>query len=187
MSTDFVNMVHFFAQALWDTRRLIGWLRRGGVEQIGVWGISMGGYTTALVAGFESDLDCVIAGIPPTDFPNVARDNMPVLMRSFEEDLNTNWQAVRTMMHPVSALTFDPVVPKDRRFIYAGIAARVVRPDQARALWRRWDQPQIQWFSGGHVAMAMRSSVVDYVEDALCAAGMLPALDDDGMEAANAS
>jgi predicted alpha/beta hydrolase family esterase len=82
------------------------------------------------------------------------------------------------MMYAVSPLTFDPVVPKDRRYIYAGIADRVVRPDQARALWRRWGQPEIRWFSGGHVAMQMRRGVLDFVEDALCASGMLPKLDE---------
>lgn len=179
MSADFVNMIHFFAQALWDIRRLIAWLRRSGASQIGLWGISMGGYTSALVSGFEGDLECVIAGIPPTDFPNVARDNQPWIMRSYEHEMATDWETVRKIMHVVSPLTFDPVVPKDRRFIYAGIADRVVRPDQARALWRRWAQPEIRWFSGGHVTMQMRSGVLDFVEDALCASGMLPRLDDD--------
>jgi hypothetical protein len=178
MSADFINMIHFFAQALWDTRRLIRWLRDTGARQIGVWGISMGGYTTALVSAFESDLDCVIAGVPPTDFPNVARDNQPWIMSTYEHEMATDWQTVRKMMHMVSPLTFDPVVPRDRRYIYAGIADRVVRPDQARALWRRWGQPEIQWFSGGHVAMSMRHSVLEFVEDALCASGMLPRLDE---------
>jgi hypothetical protein len=173
MSTDFVNMVHFFAQAVWDIRRMLDWLRSSGARQIGIWGISMGGYTSALLSAFEGDLECVIAGVPPTDFPNVARDNMPWVMRGYEEELETDWQTVRRMMHIVSPLTFEPVVPKDRRFIYAGIADRVVRPDQARALWRRWDQPEIQWFSGGHVGMQMRKAVLEFVEDALCASGML--------------
>jgi pimeloyl-ACP methyl ester carboxylesterase len=178
MTADFVNMVHFFAQGLWDCRRLIDWLRRSGAKQVGLWGISMGGYISALISAFESDLECVIAGVPPTDFPNVARDNQPWLMRSFEHEMATDWQTVRKMMYAVSPLTFDPVVPKDRRYIYAGIADRVVRPDQARALWRRWGQPEIRWFSGGHVAMQMRRGVLDFVEDALCASGMLPKLDE---------
>jgi len=181
MSADFVNMVHFFAQAVWDVRRLLAWLRHSGASKVGVWGVSMGGYTSALIAGFEGELECVIAGVPPTDFPNVARDNEPWIMRTYERDheFATDWQSVRQMMHVVSALTFDPLVPKDRRFIYAGIADRVVRPDQARALWRRWDQPEIQWFSGGHVAMQMKREVIDFVEDALCACEMLPQLPDD--------
>ena len=40
---------------------------------------------------------------------------------------------------------------------------------------------------GSSMPPAMRSSVVDYVEDALCAAGMLPELDGDEAEAATGS
>jgi pimeloyl-ACP methyl ester carboxylesterase len=163
MASDFVNMIHFFAQAVWDIRRLLSWLRASGAQRIGLWGVSMGGYTAALLSAFAADLECVIAGVPPTDFPNVARDNLPWIMRTYEHDLATDWEAVRKMMYPVSPLTFDPVVPKDRRFIYAGIADRVVRPDQARALWRHWGRPEIRWFSGGHVAMQMKTGVIEFV------------------------
>lgn len=176
MTSDFVNLVHFFTQAVWDIRRLLSWLRASGADRIGLWGVSLGGYTSALVAGLESDLECVIAGIPPTDFPNVARDNLPWIMRSFDPELATDWEAVRKMMHVVSPLTFEPRVAPDRRFIYAGIADRVVRPDQARALWRRWGEAQIRWFSGGHVAMQLKPGVLDFVEDALSASQMLPDL-----------
>ena len=45
----------------------------------------MGG--PALVAGFESELSCVIAGIPAVDFANLARDNEPWQMQRYGEDL----------------------------------------------------------------------------------------------------
>lgn len=173
MTSDFVNMLHFFAQAVWDIRRMLSWLRDKGASQIGLWGVSMGGYTTALLSAFEEDLACVIAGVPPTDFANVARDNMPWIMKSYEQEMTVDWNDVRKMMHVVSPLTFDPVVAKERRFIYAGTADRVVRPDQSRALWRRWDQPEIRWISGGHVAMQFKKDVWDFVEEALTQTGML--------------
>jgi len=174
LTPDFVNLIHVFAQALFDVRRMIGWLRNRGAEQVGVWGVSLGGYTAALVAAFESDLDCVIAGIPPSDFANVALDNQPWIMQGFDIEFATDWQAVRQMTHMVSPLTFDPVVPKERRYIYAGIADRVVKPDQSRALWRRWERPEILWYSGGHVASQFKSEVLDFVEASLAASGMHP-------------
>lgn len=173
MHPDFVNMIHFFAQALWDIRRMLAWIRERGGDRIGVWGVSMGGYTTALLASFENDLECVISGIPPTDFCNVARDNMPWIMKSYEHEMSVDWNEVRQMMHVVSPLTFDPLIPRERRFIYAGVADRVVRPDQSRALWRRWDQPDIRWIPGGHVAMQFRKRTFDYVEEALGRSGLL--------------
>ena len=58
-------------------------------------------------------------------------------------------------------------MPKERLFIYAGLADRLVRPDQPRALWRHWGEPEIHWFSGGHVASQMKDAVGDFVESAL--------------------
>ena len=172
LTPDFVNLVHVVAQGLWDIRRMLAWLRDRGADRMALWGVSLGGYTSALVSAFDGDLDCVIAGIPPTDFPNVARDNQPWVMRGYERELSVDWHAVRKMTHMVSPLTFDPLVPKEKRFIYAGIADRVVRPDQARALWRHWGRPEILWYSGGHVASQWKRDVQAFIEDALAQSGL---------------
>ena len=175
LSVNFLNMVNVFAQGVWDVRRLLRWIRERGGEQVGLYGVSLGGYTAALVSGFEPDLECVIAGVPPTDFPNVARDNEPWIMSSMESELQADWQLVRELSYVVSPLAFDPLTPLERRFIYAGIADRVVRPDQARALWRHWQRPEIHWFPGGHVAAQFRESVQDFVTQSLRKSGMLSA------------
>ena len=72
---DYVQMVHLFANATYDVRSLVRWLRARGAAQVGLYGISLGAYVAALVAALEDDLACVIAGIPAVDFPNLARDN----------------------------------------------------------------------------------------------------------------
>ncbi len=67
---DYVNAVHVFAQAVWDARRPIHWLRDDrDAEGIAVYGISLSGYTASLLAGIEEGLDCVIAGSPRGRFP----------------------------------------------------------------------------------------------------------------------
>jgi len=167
LSPDYLNLVNTFAQAVWDVRRLLRWIRARGGERIALYGVSLGGYTTAIVSAFEPDLGCVIAGVPPTDFSNVARDNEPWLMRTMERELQADWQLVRELTYVVSPLSFEPLPPVERRFIYAGIADRVVRPEQARALWRHWDRPEIHWFPGGHVAAQFRLSVQDFVVERL--------------------
>ena len=176
LSPDYVPMLHVFAQGVWDVRRWIGWLRNreGRAAKIGLYGVSLGGYTSALVGAFDGDLDCLVAGIPPTDFPNVARDNEPWAVRNADPGFHVDWQVIRELTHMVSPLAFEPKVPADRRFIYAGIADRVVRPDQARALWRHWDRPPIHWYPGGHVMAQFKESVYDFVEDALRRCELLP-------------
>jgi hypothetical protein len=74
---------------------------------------------------------------------------------------------VRAATHVVSPLAVSPRVPHEGRFIFAGIADRVARPDQARALWRHWERPSIHWFSGGHVAGQLNRGIEPFVHDAL--------------------
>ncbi|HEX9236655.1 MAG TPA: alpha/beta hydrolase family protein, partial [Actinomycetota bacterium] len=69
MSVHIQNFVLGMAQSVWDIRRLIGWARRRGASQIGLYGMSLGAYVASLVATIEPDLDLVIAGAPVSDLP----------------------------------------------------------------------------------------------------------------------
>ena len=173
LSPDYLRMVHLFAQAVWDVRRTLSWIRARTDQPIGLHGISLGGYVSALVAAFEPELACVIAGIPAVDFPSLASDNQPWVMRRYSDEFEVDWARVRAVSHVVSPLSFAPRLPRERRFIYAGIADRVVRPYQARALWRHWEEPEIFWFSGGHVLGSWNSSIVEFLAEALERSGMV--------------
>jgi hypothetical protein len=119
-------------------------------------------------------LRCVIAGIPAVDFANLARDNEPWIMRRYDRDFALDWQLVRAITHVVSPLAFTPRIPREGRFIYAGVADRVARPDQARALWRHWDRPAIHWFQGGHILGLRDRGIPPFVERALRETELLP-------------
>jgi hypothetical protein len=175
LSPDYLRMVLLFAQAVWDVRRAISWIRGQGGEEIGLYGISLGAYVSSLVSSLEDDLRCVIAGIPAVDFANLARDNEPWIMRRYDRDFALDWQLVRAITHVVSPLAFTPRIPRERRFIYAGVADRVARPDQARALWRHWDRPDIHWFQGGHILGLRDRGIPAFLDRALRGAELLPA------------
>jgi hypothetical protein len=169
---DYLRMVHLFAQAVWDVRRTLAWIRSESSEPIGLYGISLGGYVSALVAAFEAELACVVAGIPAVDFPSLANDNQPWIMRRYGDEFEVDWKLVRAVSHVVSPLAFPPLVPRERRFIYAGVADRVVKPYQPRALWRHWGEPEIHWFSGGHVLGIWNDSIRGFVARALTTSGL---------------
>ena len=175
LDPDYMRMVHLFAQAAWDLRRLIRWLRARGAPRIGLYGISLGAYVSSLVASLEPDVDCIVAGIPAVDFPNLARDNEPWVLSRYDDDLQMDWSLVRAVTHPVSPLAMPPRVPHAGRFIYAGLADRVVKPDQPRALWRHWGHPEIHWFSGGHVLGVRNASIVPFLKRALTSSGLVVA------------
>lgn len=163
LQPEFANVMHLFAQAVWDIRRMVGWIRSQSDAPVGLYGISLGGYTVSLASAFIDDLACVVAGIPAVDFTSLARDNEPSAYQAYGGDLQTDWGLVQQVMFPISPLSFEPRLPVERRFIYAGVADRVARPDQARALWRHWGKPEIEWMSSGHVLASLKGDLKPFI------------------------
>ena len=85
------------------------------------------------------------------------------MTRAYGGELQTDWELIRHVVHPASPLNFEPRLPRERRFIFAGAADRIARPDQARALWRHWGKPEIEWLSSGHVLASMKDDLKPWV------------------------
>lgn len=171
LTGDFLDTVHVQAQAMWDLRRILGWIRAQDPAAIGVYGLSLGGYTAALLASLEADLDCVIAGIPATDFLRLARAHIPSLGMPVATVLQEMADEIGRLMRVVSPLVLTPAVPWDRRFLFAGMSDRLVPADHVRDLWRHWERPRLLWYEGSHVSFNWEAQVRGFVSDALRATG----------------
>lgn len=147
-----MDFIHAESQAVWDLRRLIAWIRSQGATEVGLFGISLGGYTAALLACIESDLAFVVACVPPSD---VALLNDGLAGRRELRRLaaaGIDQARVRALYSVVSPLAAPPLVPPSGRFIYAAAGDRFAPTAQALALWRHWERPCIYWCKGGHIS-----------------------------------
>ncbi len=170
---DLMNSVHGLTQALWDVRRLLTWIRRQDPTGIGVFGVSLGGLMSALVAAIEPDLDLVLAGVPMVDFPELIHHHAPrhLHMRSLEHHiLDGTAQAVHRVVSP---LAMPPRVPHSARAIFAGLGDRLATTEQARRLWEQWEQPEICWFPGNHVGYLWSGKAWSFVDTTLEARGLI--------------
>jgi hypothetical protein len=166
LAGDFLDSVHAEAQAMWDIRRLLSWVRAQGGAPIGVYGLSLGGYNAALLASLE-DLAGVIAGIPATDFTRLTwRHGSPLQIRHAERRGLVH-DEVAELLRVVSPLALEPRVPHARRYVFAGVADRIVPAEQARDLWRHWERPRMVWYQGGHLTFSRHPDVRRMVMDAL--------------------
>lgn len=173
LSGDLMDTVHAFAQAAWDLRRVVSWVRAQGATQIGVFGLSLGGYSTALLSCFEEDLACAVAGIPATDFARLSwRHGPPDSLRRAEE-LGVGLNETKDLKRVVSPLALEPKVPHERRYIFGGSADQLVPPDQVRDLWRHWGQPKILWYPGAHVTFPAHPQVRRFIDDAFRESGLI--------------
>lgn len=140
------------AQAIWDIRRLIGWVREQGGRRVGVLGLSLGGYNAALLACVEPGLSCVVAGVPATDFSRIFSRHAPLAVQRACEAGGLDLAGWREVLRPVSPLAMEPQVPWAGRAVFAGLADRVVMPDQPRDLISHWGAPRHAWYAGGHLS-----------------------------------
>jgi len=175
LAADFMDTIHAEAQAMWDIRRILSWVREQGGSRIGVHGLSLGGYNTALLACLDEDLACAIPGIPATDFSRLVWRHGPRLQIRYAEHHGLLQDEVTEVTRVVSPLALTPVVPKERRYIFGGVADRLVPADQVRDLWRHWDRPRIEWYQGGHVSFRVHRPVDRMLDEALRECGLASA------------
>ena len=175
LSGDVMDTLHTGAQAMWDLRRLISWLRDSeDAPAIGALGHSLGGYAVSLLASLEEDLDCVVAGNPAVDPSHLFWTNaLAVATHSLSAE-GIREETLKALLRPVSPLAIEPLVPHVRRAIFAGVVDRVVPPVQAHSLWRHWNEPRIAWYQGAHQRFIRAPEGRKVLEETLRAANMLP-------------
>jgi dienelactone hydrolase len=172
LTGDALETIHDVAQAMWDVRRLLAWIRAQGATRVGVHGLSLGGYHTALLACLDDQLACAIPGIPLSDVTRaVWRHGPPLQLRYFERQ-GVVHEEVAEVLRVVSPLALEPRVPRERRYLYGAVADRLVPADQVRDLWRHWERPEIVWYQGGHVTFRSHPEVRRFVDRALAESGL---------------
>ena len=173
LGLDVIDTLHAEAQAVWDIRRLLGWVRAQEPRAIGAFGLSLGGYTTSVYAGLVDDLACVIAGIPLVDIPRMLeRHAVPERLREARQH-GYSLECAREVLRVASPLALMPRVPKAGRMLFGAVADRLVTPDHVLDLWRHWDEPEIVWYQGGHVTYRGERSVYAGIDRTLRATGLV--------------
>lgn len=140
-------------QGVQDIRLLLNWLESLGVEKAGATGISLGGYTTALLAATEERLQFCIPIVPVASLTDVIFEWAPAgpLIRTGMRLVDVSIPEARHVMAIQSPLTWAPKLPRERLMIVGGAGDRVVPPKHARLLWDHWDHPRLHWFPGNHL------------------------------------
>ena len=167
MDADPVVFHYAEAQAMWDIRRLIGWIRAQGGERVGVMGLSLGGYNAALLSSVEPGLACVIAGIPLADFSRVLTAHAPAGLTAEFAALGMDLETLSETLRPVSPLALPSMVAPEARAVFGGVADRVVPPEHQRDLIEHWGAPRHVWYPGGHLTYMLEPAVRTLVHETL--------------------
>jgi hypothetical protein len=160
------------AQAVWDLRRVWGWLRADGASAIGTLGIGLGGYVASVLSSVEDGLACAVPVVPVVSLEDRVSLQMSPSRRAEARAAGMTEHLMRAAWARHSPLRMRPRVSHEARLILGGLADRVVSPAEVEALWEHWGRPDIHWFAGGHFAWVgrgtMRARLAAHLRATLC-------------------
>ena len=172
LSVDVIDTLHAEAQAMWDMRRLLSWIRAQEAPSVGAFGLSLGGLTTANFASLAEGLVCAVPGIPLTDIARMAERHAAAHQIRYAEALGYDFSRISEVLSVISPLALQPKVPHSGRMIFGATADRLVTPDQVRDLWRHWEEPEIVWYQGSHISFMNEREVWAGVDRTMRASGL---------------
>ena len=136
-----------FRQAIVDLRDLIAFLRARGAPSVGVMGMSLGGYTTSLLATVEPSLAFAVPIIPLASIADFARDQGRL---GGGEPAVVQHHALEQANWVVSPFARRSLVPGSSMLVVGAEADRITPIAQAERLARHFDAP-LHRLAGGHL------------------------------------
>ena len=160
-----------FRQAIWDLQTAIRAMREAGASQVGVVGMSLGGYTASLLATVTSDVDFVLSYIPICSVPDVMNDNN--LVPGSGEMQRKLYDGYREQLVPITPVCRKPTLEPRRVRIVSGQFDRLATVQHGARLAEHFGTELIT-FPGGHIvqnrrAQAFREALEGFQHD-----GVLP-------------
>jgi hypothetical protein len=170
------NFNEALLQAVHDFRIFVDHLEASGVKQVGVTGLSLGGYTSALLAAVEDRLQVAIPNAPvvsiPKLIPHYFPANVGVVLASAVHRVSLRQAEQSIAIH--SPLNYPPLLPRERLMIIGGLGDRLAPPEQTRLLEEHWDHPRVHWYPGNHLLHVNRAAYLREMRRFMAGAGFAP-------------
>ncbi|MAK45213.1 MULTISPECIES: alpha/beta hydrolase family protein [Spongiibacter] len=152
-SDGFAQMTEGMLQSICDLRVLVDFLERRGAPHIGISGLSLGGYLSALLAAVEPRLAFCIPNSPLVAPVDTIRSWQPTheIMELIERRSGFSAMDLRRGMAIHSPLSYQPLLDPEKVMIIGGAGDRFTPPRFVRLLHGHWPDSHLHWFPGNHV------------------------------------
>lgn len=143
---------HAMVQSTYDIRSLLDYLQQQQVENIGITGVSLGGYTTALMAGLDERLEFAMPQVPLVSLPDAMMEWKPLdaVIKAAMRWYGVGMQDVRATMALHSPLSRPALLPPERLLIISGMGDRLATPRHSETLQQHWGDCALHWYAGAH-------------------------------------
>lgn len=151
-----------FRQAIGDLRDLAAWLRASGAPEVGVLGMSLGGYTSALAATVAPELSFAVPLVPLASIADFAGADGRFVGTA--EEQRQQHAAVEAAHAVVSPLARPLALPASRVAVVAGRVDRITPLSHAEKLAAHFGC-RLEVFDGGHLVQSGRAAALLRVAD----------------------
>jgi pimeloyl-ACP methyl ester carboxylesterase len=161
-----------FAHAVHDLRALLARLRQNAAP-VGLVGMSLGGYTSALAATVEPQLDFAVLMIPVASFPDLLWHHgagRPERARAEREGITL--EMLRAAMAVHAPLKRAPKLGPERVLVVSAEADRIAPPEHATRLARHFGAEELR-LPGGHILQVGRGAAFGALARRLAALGII--------------
>lgn len=149
--------VEGMTQAILDIRRGAAWLaarEEVNPDELGIFGISLGGITGALAATAEPRLKNICLLLAGGDLGKVVIESSKI--QKFREEFGTlpEREVLLKTLRDIDPVTYAGNV-KGRRILMMNAKEDEVIPKACtESLWKAFGEPPIHWYAGGHYSVA---------------------------------
>jgi pimeloyl-ACP methyl ester carboxylesterase len=158
-----------FRQVISDLRVLVAYLRDRGAPAVGIMGMSLGGYSTALLATLQRDVAFAVPLIPLASIADFARDQGRL---GKGERAAAQHAALEAANWVVSPLARPPLIASDRVIIVSAQADRVTPLMHGERLAAHFGAPLLR-LPGGHLLQMWRAPAFRAVKTMLHRSGIV--------------
>ena len=137
-----------FRQVVFDHRALFDYLRQGRVASLGMMGMSLGGYSAALLATLVPNLEFGVLFVPLAAIEEFAHRNGRMV--GTEPEQAAQRDALRKAQRPVSPFARPSLIPSERMIVVAGEADLVTGVADAQRLAEHFGA-KLSLFRGSHL------------------------------------
>lgn len=161
-----------FRQLVFDHRALFDFLLRSGIAGLGLMGMSLGGYSSALLATLDARLQFAMLFIPLASIEDFAHRHGR--LTGSPEEQQAQWQALRAAQRAVSPFARPSLLPAERVLVLAGDSDLVTGRPHAEQLAQHFGV-DAQFFPGGHLLHFGRERAFSALWELLSRSGFMRA------------
>lgn len=142
-------------QALADARALVAWLEKEGCRNIGVWGISLGGWLGGLLACVEPRLKFAVLMTP------VARMDRVIAELGFCEPIRRSLGGATVRLEPLNLVSHRPRMAPENILVVASEHDLFAPVETVEELAVEWGNPVMWRMRHGHISMMLSAPVME--------------------------